>query len=99
MLRWLMQAAGADSYVSLRAQWDGYITTLAPALAYNMDDIDPAGSRPESAVERPAEPMPPAAADEASTEQEAIRADGGQMSEAEIDYNVMGTFPASDPPS
>lgn len=23
----------------------------------------------------------------------------GEMSEAEIDYNVMGTFPASDPPS
>ena len=23
----------------------------------------------------------------------------GAMSEAEIDYNVMGTFPASDPPS
>ncbi|HET6852252.1 MAG TPA: hypothetical protein VFH46_08000 [Pyrinomonadaceae bacterium] len=25
--------------------------------------------------------------------------DGEQMSEAEIDYNVMGSFPASDPPS
>ena len=24
---------------------------------------------------------------------------GERMSEAEIDYNVMGTFPASDPPS
>ena len=24
---------------------------------------------------------------------------GEQMSEAEIDYNVMGSFPASDPPS
>jgi len=23
----------------------------------------------------------------------------GEMSEAEIDYNVMGTFPASDPPA
>ena len=23
----------------------------------------------------------------------------GEMSEAEIDYNVMGSFPASDPPS
>lgn len=23
----------------------------------------------------------------------------GEMSEEEIDYNVMGTFPASDPPS
>ena len=27
------------------------------------------------------------------------RQGGDQMSEAEIDYNVMGTFPASDPPS
>ena len=27
------------------------------------------------------------------------RQGGGQMSEAEIDYNVMGSFPASDPPS
>lgn len=25
--------------------------------------------------------------------------DGGVMCEAEIDYNVMGSFPASDPPS
>ena len=24
---------------------------------------------------------------------------GGRMSEAEIDYNLMGSFPASDPPS
>ena len=27
------------------------------------------------------------------------RQGGEQMSEAEIDYNVMGSFPASDPPS
>ena len=27
------------------------------------------------------------------------RQGGEGMSEAEIDYNVMGTFPASDPPS
>ena len=27
------------------------------------------------------------------------RSGGEQMSEAEIDYNVMGSFPASDPPS
>ena len=27
------------------------------------------------------------------------RPGGERMSEAEIDYNVMGTFPASDPPS
>lgn len=28
-----------------------------------------------------------------------VRQGGDQMSEAEIDYNVMGSFPASDPPS
>jgi hypothetical protein len=32
-------------------------------------------------------------------EQTAGRQGGEQMSEAEIDYNVMGSFPASDPPS
>lgn len=32
------------------------------------------------------------------TDGEAKPADG-EMSEEEIDYNVMGTFPASDPPS
>lgn len=31
--------------------------------------------------------------------QHAGRQGGEQMSEAEIDYNVMGSFPASDPPS
>ena len=33
------------------------------------------------------------------TEEENGRQGGEQMSEAEIDYNVMGSFPASDPPS
>lgn len=28
-----------------------------------------------------------------------LRQDDEQMSEAEIDYNLMGSFPASDPPS
>ena len=32
-------------------------------------------------------------------EREETRQGGEQMSEAEIDYNVMGSFPASDPPS
>jgi hypothetical protein len=32
-------------------------------------------------------------------EDENERHAGEQMSEAEIDYNVMGSFPASDPPS
>lgn len=38
------------------------------------------------------------AADEEDREHEG-RQGGEQMSEAEIDYNVMGSFPASDPPS
>lgn len=34
------------------------------------------------------------------TKEERERLLGGeQMSEAEIDYNIMGSFPASDPPS
>ncbi|HEX6285132.1 MAG TPA: hypothetical protein VFZ71_09670 [Pyrinomonadaceae bacterium] len=36
---------------------------------------------------------------EASKEHGKSRVGGEQMSEAEIDYNVMGSFPASDPPS
>lgn len=37
--------------------------------------------------------------DENDTECHDARHGGEQMSEAEIDYNVMGSFPASDPPS
>jgi hypothetical protein len=37
--------------------------------------------------------------DEQSDEDDAPRQGGDAMSEAEIDYNVMATFPASDPPS
>lgn len=32
-------------------------------------------------------------------ERQLAPSDDGEMSEEEIDYNVMGTFPASDPPS
>jgi hypothetical protein len=34
-----------------------------------------------------------------SNDDEAAETVGGEMSEVEIDYNLMGTFPASDPPS
>ena len=37
--------------------------------------------------------------DETQEEQYCNRRDGRPLSEAEIDYIVMGTFPASDPPS
>ena len=46
------EAAGFETYVSLRAEWDDSIATLAPLLAYEMEEIDPAGRRPESAAER-----------------------------------------------
>lgn len=46
------EQAGAETYVSLRAEWDRYITTLAPTLAYDMEEIDPAGSCPKSTDER-----------------------------------------------
>jgi hypothetical protein len=31
-----------EHYISLRAQWDQYITLLAPKFAYDMDEIDTA---------------------------------------------------------
>ena len=31
-----------EEYVSLRSQWDRYITSLAPKFAYDMDGIDTA---------------------------------------------------------
>jgi hypothetical protein len=36
---------GADTYVALRAQWDGYITLLAPTMAYDLREIDPVAHR------------------------------------------------------
>lgn len=46
------ESAGFEIYVSLRAEWDDSIASLAPLLAYEIEDIDPAGCRPESAAER-----------------------------------------------
>jgi hypothetical protein len=37
--------------------------------------------------------------DKDRSERDDDEVDEGEMSEAEIDYNVMGSFPASDPPS
>ncbi|HZQ10835.1 MAG TPA: hypothetical protein VFD70_29935 [Anaerolineae bacterium] len=34
--------SGAEQYISLRTQWDRYITLLAPQFAYNLDEIDTA---------------------------------------------------------
>lgn len=46
------ETKGFEIYVSLRAEWDDLIASLAPLMAYEMEEIDPAGSRPESATER-----------------------------------------------
>lgn len=46
------ERAGADAYVALRAEWDEYITALAPQMAYEIEDIDTAGCDPESSDER-----------------------------------------------
>jgi hypothetical protein len=43
----------AELYVKLRRHWDPLIAALAPAMAYSMDEIDPATSRPNEAERRP----------------------------------------------
>ncbi|HEY3580798.1 MAG TPA: hypothetical protein VGK82_09645 [Pyrinomonadaceae bacterium] len=43
--------------------------------------------------------MPNDEKDSDRCEDSASRVGGDQMSEAEIDYNIMESFPASDPPS
>ncbi len=43
---------GASNYVRLRYDWDSHIHTLADALGYTADEIDPAASRPELADQR-----------------------------------------------
>jgi hypothetical protein len=42
------EQAGAENYISMRREWEHYITALAPTMAYRMDEIDPAGNPPES---------------------------------------------------
>ena len=46
------ERAGFEIYVSLRAEWDDSIASLAPLLGYELEEIDPAGRRPESAAGR-----------------------------------------------
>jgi hypothetical protein len=43
---------GFKTYVRLRSEWDCYIQALAPKMAYEMKDIDTAGSRPQLADQR-----------------------------------------------
>jgi hypothetical protein len=47
------EGTGAELYVKLRRRWDPLIAALAPAMAYSMDEIDPARSRPQEAERRP----------------------------------------------
>jgi len=47
------EETGAELYVTLRGRWDPLIATLAPAMAYSMDEIDPATSRPHEPERRP----------------------------------------------
>jgi len=39
------EEAGTAAYISMRTEWDGYITALAPFLAYSMTEIDPASNK------------------------------------------------------
>lgn len=34
--------SGTEAYISLRTEWDRYITELAPKFAYHLEEIDPA---------------------------------------------------------
>lgn len=43
---------GFDNYVNLRVRWDRYISTFAHHMAHDMQNIDPAGSKPELIEER-----------------------------------------------
>lgn len=45
--------AGARRYVALRAEWDGVVESLASALGYTREEIDPAGAHPERLVKGP----------------------------------------------
>jgi len=50
------EAAGAERYAALRARWDRYVAALAPAMAYDMAEIDPACADHEPAGRRLAIP-------------------------------------------
>ncbi len=41
------EQAGVATYLELRTAWQMHVRTLAPALGYDMDEIDPAGADPE----------------------------------------------------
>ena len=47
---------GATVYVALRTVWDGHVAALAPAMLYDMEEIDPAVPRADVAERRPDAP-------------------------------------------
>jgi hypothetical protein len=50
------ERGGAAAYVALRREWEGHVAALAPAMLYDMDEIDPATSRADAAERRPDAP-------------------------------------------
>lgn len=48
------EAEGFEIYASLRRRWEHIITTLAPTLAYPLEEIDPASYQPGLSDEREA---------------------------------------------
>ena len=46
------ERAGAEAYVRARAEWQKYITALAPVMCFEMDEVDTAGSAIARALTR-----------------------------------------------
>jgi hypothetical protein len=44
--------AGFEVYKSLRSEWDVHIALLAPAMAYDLAEVDPVGAEPQKAERR-----------------------------------------------
>ena len=47
------ESAGAETYITLRAQWDRYVRAFAEHMIHPMEQIDPAGEHPEDVKDRP----------------------------------------------
>jgi hypothetical protein len=46
------ERAGAEEYIELRSHWHSHINALAPALAYNLEEVDTEGANPEASDHR-----------------------------------------------
>lgn len=46
------QQRGTENYIALRARWDHYIQAFTRYMAHDMQNIDPAGSRPRAMDDR-----------------------------------------------